>query len=125
MQHLADTPVISLSLVEVSVAPRSVRNSRSRLVSVTRATAAFYAEQLGGDEAAPAREYLTERGFDAAAAKYFGCGFAPSGWDSLIEHLARQGCSIEEMGAAAVYLASDEAAFTTGTVNVIDGGWSV
>src|SRR4051794_18702305 len=31
----------------------------------------------------------------------------------------------EEIAALAVYLASDEAAFTTGTVNVIDGGWSV
>ena len=102
VQHLADKAGITLSLVEGSVAPRSDRNSRSRLVSVTRATAAFYAEQLGGDEAAPAREYLTERGFDAAAAKYFGCGFAPSGWDSLIKHLARQGFSIEEMMAAGV-----------------------
>ena len=31
----------------------------------------------------------------------------------------------EEIAALATYLASDEAAFTTGTVNVIDGGWSV
>lgn len=30
----------------------------------------------------------------------------------------------EEIAALAVYLASDESAFTTGTVNVIDGGWS-
>jgi len=33
--------------------------------------------------------------------------------------------SAEEIAALAVYLASDEAAFSTGTVNVIDGGWSV
>jgi NAD(P)-dependent dehydrogenase (short-subunit alcohol dehydrogenase family) len=33
--------------------------------------------------------------------------------------------SAEEIAALAVYLASDEAGFTTGTVNVIDGGWSV
>ena len=33
--------------------------------------------------------------------------------------------SAEEIAALAVYLASDESAFTTGTVNVIDGGWSV
>ena len=33
--------------------------------------------------------------------------------------------SADEIAALAIYLASDEAAFTTGTVNVIDGGWSV
>lgn len=30
----------------------------------------------------------------------------------------------EEVAAAAVYLASDEAAFTTGTTLIVDGGWS-
>ncbi len=33
--------------------------------------------------------------------------------------------SAEEIAALAVYLASDESTFTTGTINVIDGGWSV
>ena len=33
--------------------------------------------------------------------------------------------SAEEIAALAVYLASDEAAFTTGAVHVVDGGWSV
>jgi NAD(P)-dependent dehydrogenase (short-subunit alcohol dehydrogenase family) len=33
--------------------------------------------------------------------------------------------SADEIAALAVYLASDESTFTTGTVNVIDGGWSV
>jgi NAD(P)-dependent dehydrogenase (short-subunit alcohol dehydrogenase family) len=33
--------------------------------------------------------------------------------------------SAEEIAALAVYLGSDESSFTTGTVNVIDGGWSV
>ena len=33
--------------------------------------------------------------------------------------------SVDEIAALAVYLASDESSFTTGTVNVIDGGWSV
>ncbi|MFO1082452.1 MAG: SDR family oxidoreductase [Reyranellaceae bacterium] len=33
--------------------------------------------------------------------------------------------SADEIAALALYLASDESAFTTGTINVIDGGWSV
>ena len=33
--------------------------------------------------------------------------------------------SAEEIAALAVYLASDESAFTTGTISVVDGGWSV
>jgi 2-keto-3-deoxy-L-fuconate dehydrogenase len=30
----------------------------------------------------------------------------------------------DEIAALAVYLASDDSAFTTGAVHVIDGGWS-
>ena len=33
--------------------------------------------------------------------------------------------SAEEIAALAVYLASDESAFTTGTTQIIDGGWSL
>jgi NAD(P)-dependent dehydrogenase (short-subunit alcohol dehydrogenase family) len=33
--------------------------------------------------------------------------------------------SADEIASLAVYLASDESSFTTGTVNVVDGGWSV
>lgn len=33
--------------------------------------------------------------------------------------------SAEEIAALAVYLGSEESAFTTGTINVVDGGWSV
>jgi 2-keto-3-deoxy-L-fuconate dehydrogenase len=33
--------------------------------------------------------------------------------------------SAEEVAALVVYLASDESAYTTGAVHVIDGGWSI
>lgn len=76
------------------------RGSRSRLVSANAAAAEFYAAALESDEAAPARQYLTERNFDGSAARHFGCGFAPSGWDSLTKHLVRKGFEFKELEAA-------------------------
>jgi len=78
------------------------RGSRSRLVAVNSAAQEFYAAALESEEAAPARRYLTERNFDAAAARHFGCGFAPSGWDSLTKHLIRKGFEFKELEAAGV-----------------------
>lgn len=76
------------------------RGGRSRLIAANAAAAEFYAAALSTPEAAPARKYLTERNFDAAAAERFGCGFAPSGWDSLTKHLLRKGFEFKELEAA-------------------------
>ena len=42
-------------------------------------------------------EFLTSRGFDAAAAQQFGCGFAPAGWDALTKHLLGAGFTLDEL----------------------------
>jgi len=76
------------------------RGSRSRLTAANAAAQEFYSAALESEEAAPARRYLTERNFDAAAAGQFGCGFAPSGWDSLTKHLIRKGFEFKELEAA-------------------------
>ncbi len=76
------------------------RGSRSRLTAANAAAQEFYAAALESEEAAPARKYLTERNFDSAAARQFGCGFAPSGWDSLTKHLIRKGFEFKELEAA-------------------------
>jgi DNA primase len=76
------------------------RGSRSRLLAANAAALAFYAAALESAEAQPARQYLTERNFDADAAHRFGCGFAPSGWDSLTKHLLRKGFEFKELETA-------------------------
>ena len=76
------------------------RGSRSRLLAANSAAQEFYAEALQSDEAAAARQYLIERNFDADAARQFGCGFAPSGWDKLTKHLLRKGFEFKELEAA-------------------------
>ncbi len=76
------------------------RGSRSRLTGANAAAQEFYSAALESAEAGPARRYLTERHFDAAVARQFGCGFAPSGWDSLTKHLIRKGFEFKELEAA-------------------------
>ncbi|MBF6172319.1 DNA primase [Nocardia blacklockiae] len=76
------------------------RGTRSRLVAANAAAQEFYAAQLNEHEAETARKYLTDRNFDGNAARQFGCGYAPGGWDSLTKHLLRKGFEIKELEAA-------------------------
>jgi 2-keto-3-deoxy-L-fuconate dehydrogenase len=52
-------------------------------------------------------------------------GDPQAAWNSFIarQPMGRLG-EPEEIAALAVYLASDESAFVTGTIHIIDGGWS-
>src|ERR1700759_4347155 len=76
------------------------RGSRSRLLAANAAAQEFYAAALQSEEAAPARQYLLDRNFDAQVPHHFGCGFAPSGWDTLTKHLLRKGFEFKELEAA-------------------------
>jgi DNA primase len=79
---------------------RAGAGQRARLVAANTAAAAFYAEQLMTPEAAPARQFLAERGFDKQVAVDFGCGFAPGGWDALTRHLRGKGYTESELTTA-------------------------
>ncbi|RFU20650.1 DNA primase [Geodermatophilus marinus] len=79
---------------------RAQAGQRARLVAANTAAAAFYAEQLRTPEAAPARQFLADRGFDRQVALDFGCGFAPAGWDSLTRHLRGAGYTQQELVTA-------------------------
>lgn len=100
VELLADRIGHTITYTGAATSVQRDRGSRSRLVAANAAAAAFYAEALQSDEAAPARKYLTERSFDAEAARRFGCGFAPSGWDTLTKHLQRKGFEFKELEAA-------------------------
>jgi len=100
VELLADRIGHTISYTGPATSVQRDRGSRSRLIAANTAAAEFYAAALQSDEAAPARQYLTERNFDAEAARHFGCGFAPSGWDSLTKHLQRKGFEFKELEAA-------------------------
>ncbi|MFC0316026.1 DNA primase [Gordonia phosphorivorans] len=76
------------------------RGTRARLVAANAAAQRYYAEQLRTPDAKTARDFLTDRGFDQAAAETFGCGYAPAGWDTMTKVLLTQGFSFNELEAA-------------------------
>lgn len=100
VELLADRIGYTISYTGSATSVQRDRGSRSRLIAANAAAAVFYAEVLASDEAAPARQYLSERNFDANVARQFGCGFAPSGWDALTKHLLRKGFEFKELEAA-------------------------
>ena len=100
VEVLADRIGYTISYTGAATSVQRDRGSRSRLIAANAEAQAFYAAALESPEAQPARNYLTERNFDADAARHFGCGFAPSGWDSLTKHLLRKGFEFKELETA-------------------------
>ncbi|TDZ42347.1 DNA primase [Mycobacteroides franklinii] len=100
VERLADRLNYTINYEGGGTATQRDRGTRARLVAANAAAQEFYAAALDSPEAAPARQYLTERNFDGAAAKQYGCGFAPAGWDTLTKHLMRKGFEFKELEAA-------------------------
>ncbi|SEP45314.1 DNA primase [Amycolatopsis saalfeldensis] len=100
VERLADRIGLRLTYEGGGPGVQRDRGTRARLIEAHRAASAFYIEQLGTDEARTARDFLSERGFDAAAAKQFGCGYAPGGWDKLTKYLLNHGFEVKELLAS-------------------------
>ncbi|RRD45022.1 DNA primase [Buchananella hordeovulneris] len=73
---------------------------RQRLLDAHRLAEEFYIAQLATPEAAPGRQFLAARGFGREAARHFGVGFAPAGWDGLLRHLRQANFTDAEILAA-------------------------
>ncbi|MEI6375351.1 MAG: DNA primase [Actinomycetes bacterium] len=100
VEKLAAKYNVQLRYEEGSVAPGRQQGQRTRLVEANKVAAAFYVEQLAKPEAEIGRRFLTERGFDSAAAITFGVGYAPKSWDALTSMLRAKGFSDDELLAA-------------------------
>ena len=97
VEKLADKVGLTLQYVDGGVTPNKQQGQRKRLVEAHKSAAKFYQEQLTSPEAETGRNFLTERGFDSAAAQTFGVGYAPQGWDALTKHLKNVGFTEQEL----------------------------
>ncbi|HEX4016564.1 MAG TPA: DNA primase [Frankiaceae bacterium] len=97
IERLARQLGITLTYEGGTSAVNRETGKRMRHVEANKEAASFYEEQLLTPEARLAREFLAERGFDEAAAKHFGVGYAPGGWDTLTTFLRGKGFSVPEL----------------------------
>ena len=97
VEKLAGRTGVTLRYVEGGAGVNRQQGQRTRLVEANRAAEEYFISRLTSPEAAPARTFLTERGFDAAVADDFRLGFAPKSWDSLTTHLRQKGFTDAEL----------------------------
>jgi DNA primase len=97
VERLAVRAGIELTYEQGGRVPGQEQSQRRRLLAAHQAAAGFYAEQLVSPAAAPAREFLSERGFELADAQRFGAGFAPAEWEALTRHLRARGFTDAEL----------------------------
>ncbi|APA96970.1 DNA primase [Nocardia seriolae] len=100
VEQLADKVGYKITYEGGGTSVQRDRGTRARLVAANAAAHEFYMAQLGEHQAEAARKYLTDRNFDHNAARQFGCGYAPGGWDTLTKHLLRKGFDFKELEAA-------------------------
>ncbi|MGJ9411195.1 DNA primase [Aeromicrobium sp. CF4.19] len=78
--------------------PRRDPRQRQRLLEAHREAGEFYAEHLASaPDARAGRTFVTDRGFDQAAAQTFGMGFAPRTGEALVSHLKGKGFTDDEL----------------------------
>ena len=70
---------------------------RQRLLDAHKVAAEFFQRNLYTRQAATAQRFLGERGFDDAAARTYGVGYAPQGWSHLLKHLRDRGFTDQEL----------------------------
>ncbi|MFF9554451.1 DNA primase [Streptomyces albus] len=97
VERLAARAGVTLRYEQGGYGRTSQQGERTRLVEAHKIAARFYAEQLDGPEAEIGRRFLAERGFDQEAARHFGIGYSPAGWDHLVRYLRGQGFTDKEL----------------------------
>lgn len=98
VEKLADEA--GMSLPKATPQDQEAYNRRERLYAACEAAAAYFEEQLRSDAGGAARSYLEGRGLLPASWGRYRLGYAPDGWQTLLDVLKERGFSIDELQGA-------------------------
>lgn len=80
-------------------------SERERLLRANSVACAFFRVAL--DRSAKAKDYLSRRGLSADAVERYKLGYAPDGWDGLLNHLQQQRVDIADAVKAGLLVARE------------------
>ena len=109
LEWLAARYSVELELEDEDPQAAERRRRRERMLELLERTAAFYVRNLWeSKEAAPAREYLAERGLDEGVLREFRVGYAPSAWDAVLLASRREGFSTQDLTGSGLAIKSSK-----------------
>ena len=98
-----------MTLPETREAGNSSRDTQQPLYDALESAAQFFEQQL---RQAPARDravsYLKKRGVTGAVAKHFRLGYAPPGWDNLLQNLGQDPVANERLLQAGLLIRNEQ-----------------
>jgi DNA primase len=103
LESLADRFGVKLETEEESPEAAATRSRRERLYSLLARVTTYYERYLWeAGEAAPAREYLLDRGLKEDVLREFRVGYASQSWDRIVVASRQAGYSSDELLGAGV-----------------------
>lgn len=109
---VAEKSGIPLPAFRDSESERKTAHDRETVLKLNAWAAEFFESQLmdaaGGGHA---RDYINSRGITDETRQLFRLGFAPEGWDRLINHLKERGASAEEIGISGLVTLKEDGGY--------------
>lgn len=84
-----------IALPEAEPEDRAIAQEKEALYFANQLAAEFFQQTLWSDEGKLGREYLHSRGFDEEALRAFQVGFAPAGWEGLVQYARAKAANAE------------------------------
>lgn len=88
--------------------PTGMQARREEARAALREAARLYTDILHSSDGAPARRFLSSRGFDDRTIEAFGIGAAPAAWDATMKHLLANGFTDQHLDDAGLVVRTDE-----------------
>ncbi|WP_075183043.1 DNA primase [Pantoea sp. 1.19] len=102
-QHGLDVPY------EAGSGPNQMeRHQRQTLYQLMDGLRDFYQQALQAPQAAPAREYLNQRGLSGEVIEHFAIGFAPPGWDNALKRFGQNAENRQSLTDAGMLVTNDK-----------------